>query len=166
MASALVATRMTENRHVAVHLNPIWRDRADHVIRARIPESEGHHIQLEQLWAKRIEDHVFDIRCIPFHLYDLALGDRVHTNAALELVGVIRRSGHVTYRVWFGDQPASRAEVENAVLGLGGSVEWSGSDLMAIDAPDKAISQAIADYLFAQQQIARLVYETGDKTPR
>ncbi len=159
-------TAMNENSHVAIHLNPVWRARADFVIRARIPESDGHHVQFEQLWTRQIEGRVFDICCIPFHLHDLALGDRVATTDTFELSEVLQRSGHVTFRVWFRDQVASPTEVEDAVAGLGGSVEWSGSELMAIDAPDKSTSQAVADYLYTQQLDARLVYETGDKTAR
>ena len=151
--------------HVAVHLEPVWRDRANFVIQARIPDSEGHHIQREQLWARQIDRNSFELCCIPFHLYNLALGDVVRTNERFELDRVVSRSGHATYRVWFRDQPARPAEVEAVVTAIGGATEWSGSQLLAIDAPDGSVSQAIADYLYELHLDAQLEYETGDAIP-
>jgi len=151
--------------HVAVHVKPVWRDRANFLIEARIPDSEGHHIQREQLWVRQLESQSFELCCIPFHLNDVALGDVVRTNERFEMEGVVWRTGHATYRVWFGDQPASPTDVEAAVKAIGGATEWSGSQLMAIDAPDSAVSQAIADYLCALQRDGQLEYETGDTVP-
>jgi hypothetical protein len=35
----------------------------------------------EQLWARQVGDRRFEICCIPFFVYDMALGDVVETDA-------------------------------------------------------------------------------------
>src|SRR3954453_9406655 len=84
LAASLVATVKAE-RVDAVHAAPVWRERADFVIGARLPE-EG---RAEQLWARRIEGRHFEVCCIPFFLYDVALGDVVETDADYDLERVV-----------------------------------------------------------------------------
>ena len=119
----------------------------------------------EQLWARRIVDLTFEICCIPFHLYDLALGDVVRTNEMYEFTGLVTPSGHFTFRVWFQDQEADPAEVVSAISQLGASFEWSGTNLLAIDASDQGIAEGVANYLWSQEQAGRLIFETGKSDP-
>jgi hypothetical protein len=124
------------------------------------------HLQVEQLWARQIGPLTYELCCIPFHLYDLALGDTVRTDEEFRLVAVAERGDHATYRVWLRDQPADRDELVDRLTDLGALVEWEGHDLLAIDAADRAMSQAIADHLWQQEQAAQLQYETGDLAAR
>jgi hypothetical protein len=83
--------RMAERgRKDAVHSDPVWRERADFIIGAPVPE-EG---RAEQLWARRLgEPLLFEICCIPFFLYDVALGDVIQTDASYELARIVKPSG-------------------------------------------------------------------------
>jgi hypothetical protein len=154
---------MTSVRHEATHPKPIWRERADFVIGA--PLGLSHHVTSEQLWARRLGELTFEICCIPFHLYDVALGDVVEASPSFDFVRVIKSSGRFTFRVWFSGQTADRSAVAGALEALGAGLEWSGADLLAVDAADEVIAQAVADYLWSDEQAGRLIYETG-KTKR
>lgn len=156
MAAAVVATMKAE-RVDAVHDAPAWRDRADFVIGAPLPE-EG---RAEQLWARQVSDRRFEICCIPFFLYDVALGDVVETDAEYDLAGVVERSGRFVFRVWFGEAFHPRQEVAGELAELGALLEWSSANLLAVDAADEDHAQVIADYLVEQEGASRLMFETG-----
>jgi hypothetical protein len=156
VASAVVAA-VKAKRVDAVHEAPVWRDRANFVIGAPLPE-EG---RSEQLWARQLGDERFEICCIPFFLYDLALGDVVETDANFEVARVVARSGRFVFRVWFGKAFHPRQEVADELGELGALLEWSSANLLAVDAADEAHAQVIADYLAEQERAGRLMYETG-----
>jgi uncharacterized protein DUF4265 len=141
----------------AVHEAPAWRERANFIVGAPLPE-EG---RAEQLWARQLGDERFEICCIPFFVYDLALGDVVETDADYDVVRVLERSGRFVFRVWFGDAFHPRQEVADELAGLGALLEWSSANLLAVDAADAAQAQEIADYLAEQERAGRLTYETG-----
>jgi hypothetical protein len=151
---------------IATHNEPIWRDRADFIIRAKV-KGNSDQSRREQLWARQVSDNTFVICCIPFFVYDLALGDVVEVGATpddLYLVQrVVRPSGRSTFRVWFGDSPdpAIRQEVIREVGRLGCLFEWSSENLLAIDAASDRVAQQLADFLYKHHQTGALVYETG-----
>jgi hypothetical protein len=66
----------------------------------------------EQLWTKRVGDDRFELCCIPFFAYDMALGDIVRAEAATGYViqSVAQRSGNGVVRV-----AVKRIEDVNAV---------------------------------------------------
>jgi hypothetical protein len=148
-------------KDIAVHSDPIWRDRANFIIFARLEDGKW-----EQLWARQLSETRFELCCIPFFAYDLALGDEVEVGAAGGRSYVIRRvvapSGHFTFRVWFGDSPKGdvRDELLARMTQLGCAVEWSSDNLLAVDAPTAA-AQAVADHLQHEEDRHRLTYETG-----
>ena len=80
------------DRDFVVHRNPVWRGRADFVIRADI-EVQDSPRRFEQLWAQQLEEERFEICCIPFFVYDLALGDEVETDSKYLIRTVLRASG-------------------------------------------------------------------------
>jgi hypothetical protein len=140
LAAAVVVTVKAE-RVDAVHDAPVWRDRANFVIGAPLRE-EG---RAEQLWARQVSDQRFEICCIPFFLYDVALGDVVETDANYDLARVVERSGRFVFRVWFGEAFHPRQEVADELAELGALLEWSSANLLAVDAADEAHAQVIAD---------------------
>src|SRR5262245_61592128 len=95
--------------NTVVHPDPVWRDRANFLIRARIPplSENAPSTDWEQLWCKQESDNQFVICCIPFFVYDLALGDLVETGTEGDAQYVIHRvvhpSGRFCFRIWFGD---------------------------------------------------------------
>src|SRR5690625_5461577 len=79
MATTLVASTMTMNSKIAVHAHPAWRDKANFMIFADLSES-GLSGRWEQLWSRQLSETEFQLCCIPFFTYGLALGDRVTTD--------------------------------------------------------------------------------------
>lgn len=85
----------------AVHQEPVWRDRSNFVIAAAVPG--GGDTETEQLWGRQIDERRFEICCIPFFVYDLALGDVVETDGDYIVERVVEPSGRYVFRVWFGE---------------------------------------------------------------
>lgn len=146
---------------VTTHADPLRRDLADFIISARLPE-EG---RFEQLWARRVDEDRFELCCIPFFLYDIALGDIVATSPAegrrYVLDRVVRPSGRFVFRAFFEEPQDSLKSVVVAELGaLGAGLEWASRSLLAIDT-DEPSAGAIADYLQGCEDKEWLVYETG-----
>jgi len=148
---------MTTHRVDAVHSAPVWRDRANFIIGAPLPEPG----RAEQLWTRQVGDRRFEICCIPFFVYDVALGDIVETDGNYDLVRVIVPSGRFAFRVWFGESSYPREAIAEELSELGALLEWSSANLLAVDAADAVRAQRVADYLAEQQGAGRLMYETG-----
>lgn len=148
----------------AQHLEPVWRDRSNFIIAADV-SSQGTAASREQLWARQLSATEYEVCCIPFFLYDVALGDVVETEAtgprAYLVRGVVKPSGRYVFRAWFGDSFQPRDEVGEALEGLGALLEWSSLNLLAIDARDADHAQAIAGFLADREAKGHLVYETG-----
>jgi hypothetical protein len=150
---------------VKVHVHPVWRDKADFMLNMKIDSEDG-ALRYEQLWVKRHGEELFEICCIPFFLYDLALGDKVRVaeqDGRRVMEGAVEFSGHHTFRAWFGDssQATAKDEVLRELERRGCLYEWFSENLLAIDAPNDGVAMAIADYLLAQEEQEYLQYETG-----
>lgn len=145
---------------VAIHQDPIWRERSNFVIAIEIDPGET-GVGTEQLWARQIDERHYELCCIPFFAYDLALGDVVEVDASYMVKRVTKASGRFVFRVYFGSSDYPSEEVVERLAALGGLLEWSSVDLLAVDAPGLAEGQPIADYLQAQEDQGRLLYETG-----
>jgi len=150
-----------------VHENPVWREQANFIIAAKIdPEPTDRRWRWEQLWARQVTENIFMLCCIPFFVYDLALGDEVETIRREErryvVQQVIKPSGHYTFRAWFYDSSVRR-EVAGELSGLGCLMEWrsSYSNLLAVDAASDDQAQMVADLLSHKEQLELLTYETG-----
>jgi hypothetical protein len=145
-----------------VHLSPVWRERADFIIRADIEEKDSPR-RFEQLWARQVGERRFEVCCIPFFVYDLALGDEVETDPEYVIRSVVKPSGGYTFRAWFGDSSyaAARDEVVDVLRDLGSELEWYSENLLAIDARDDQQAQRVADFLHERQALGHITYETG-----
>lgn len=147
--------------YVAVHENPVWRDKANFIIRVYLEKNEGRS-EWEQLWARRLDERRFSLCCIPFFAYDLALGDEVETNADFVLNHVVSYSGQVTFRIWFsGQDTKTRQELVREIEAMKPLMEWSSDNLLALSVPDGTEAQKLADYLQAREEEGLLQYETG-----
>lgn len=148
--------------YVAVHENPIWRDRSNFLIRVYLQENEGRG-EWEQLWANQVDDKKFVLCCIPFFAYNLALGDEVETDKNYIVQSVVRASGQYTLRIWFGNSIGN--EVKDEVLSYLEAMdvlcEWSSANLLAVSAKNSDHAQQIANYLCTRQSENDLMYETG-----
>lgn len=143
----------------AQHTEPAWGDRSDFVIAAAI--DGGGDVPTEQLFARQVGPGRFELCCIPFFLYDIALGDVVETDDDYLVRGVVEPSGRFVFRVWFGSTSSPRDEEAQALADLGALLEWSSVNLLAVDARDGEHAQRIADHLQDAADEGRLVFETG-----
>jgi hypothetical protein len=146
------------------HLNPVWREKANFIIGGKCTNAAAEDSNTwEQLWSRKITDDIFEICCIPFFLYDISLGDEVKTDQDYWIFEVIQRSGHFTFRVWFGNStnPNIREEIIDKVNGLGCLFEWYSNNLLAIDAPTADLAKQMSGLLYEKEQIGLLIYETG-----
>lgn len=155
---------MTEAKEFVVHQDPVWRERSNFVINAELPEKDRPR-RFEQLFARRVDDDRFEVCCIPFALYDVALGDIVATapkgDRKYVVKEVVKPSGRYVFRVWFGESFQPRDEIVQELRGLGSLVEWSSRNLLAVDAVDLEHAQLVADFLMVREKTGHLVYETG-----
>jgi Domain of unknown function (DUF4265) len=151
-----------EDDYVAVHDEPAWRDKSDFIVRAFLGKKNGRN-EWEQLWVARSDELIFVICCIPFFVFDLALGDKIETNEYFTLLRVVSPSDNYTFRVWFGDSPSRiiREEVAQYVKKHLLVSEQSSENMIAISAGGVFQAQALANYLHDEQQAGRLMYETG-----
>ena len=145
---------------VATHSWPIWRDSANFIFVASLEAKNGKN-QWEQLWGKQLAPHRFIVCCIPFFLYDVALGDEVETDDDLVLQRVVHQSGQVTFRVWFGGQDAStRLQQVREIEEIGPLTEWSSEHLLALSVAESE-AHRLANHLQRRENEGLLVYETG-----
>jgi hypothetical protein len=137
---------------VKVHREPVWRERADHIIHGRV-EHEGAREIREQLWGKKLADDRYELCCIPFFIYDLALGDEVETGAGKDfgvIERVVKRSGRRTYWVWLAedsDAPTRRRVAAKLNDGCGCLTEWYSKQLLAVDVVSDEQADAILSAL-------------------
>jgi hypothetical protein len=142
---------------VRQHLSPVWREKADFIIRAAVPESNWY----EQLWVRRVDDTTFEICCIPFFLHDVALGDIVRASPVYELEEVIESSERGIYRVFFPDGAVdNRKDVVTRLAEMGALLEWSSMNLLAVDTPSRH-SPAVTDFLEEGTARSLFTYERG-----
>jgi Domain of unknown function (DUF4265) len=156
----MVGYPMSSSQEQAVHSEPVWRERSNFIIMSAIDPVDA-DVASEQLWARKVDDLRFEICCIPFFVYDLALGDVVDTDANYAVKRVVAPSGRFVFRVWFGESFHPRDEVAEELKALGSLVEWSSPNLLAVDATDKEHAQRVADFLAEREKAGHLVYETG-----
>jgi hypothetical protein len=148
-----------------VHEHPVWRERANFIVAARIdPPPDYARWRWEQLWARQVAGNRFRLCCIPFFIYNMALDDEVETGEGThyEITRVINPSGRYTFRAWFHNSDVRR-EVADELERLGCLLEWRSvrGNLLAIDAASDIQAQATADFLWQREQLGHLTYETG-----
>lgn len=149
----------------ALHRDPVWRERANFIVNAPIEESSAVHT--EQLWTRHDPaTQLYEICCIPFFIYDLALGDMVAVRAAKDgsyaFDRVVTSSRHVTFRVYFGQAgPRLQADVMMDLAKAPIRMERFSENVVALDIEEKDSPQRLSDYLAQAQGEGKLIYETG-----
>lgn len=148
----------------AKHLEPIWRDRSNFIIDADIPLEEARPAR-EQLWVRQVSENQFELCCIPFFLYDVALGDIVETDVdgerAYLMNRVVKPSGRFVFRIWFGGASHIEGDTPGVLHDVGALLEWSSPNMLAVDARDAAHASTIANLLADRERRGQLIYEMG-----
>jgi hypothetical protein len=116
--------------------------------------------------CRQVASDTFEVCCIPFFFYDLALGDIVRTSPRAGRTCVVpervRPSGRFVFRVHLARSMLGiRDDVVGRLIEKGAMAEWSSASLLAVDAQDAAHAQLLADYLVGEENDGRIVYETG-----
>jgi hypothetical protein len=157
---------MSKRKNTAVHLWPTWGEKANFIIMAKIQNESTDYTQ-EQLWVRRISNHIFELCCIPFFVYDLDLGDIVETDNNYLLSKVISRSGRYTFRIWLGETKSKSIleSVLNELINMKCTVEKSSKNLFAISTPSLDVAEKIGAYLEQLETSGLLQFETGHTKP-
>ena len=145
------------------HPNAVWYQCPHYTLILPLPGKPGEY---EQFITEDLGDNSYRLLCIPFFMYDLALGDIVWTDQLIprtqDQYRIKERSGRFVFRVWFENPKANVIKkCLSDLQELGALVEKSSRRLYGIDAANAQIAQAVADYLMAGEQAGRWVYETG-----
>ena len=72
-----------------------------------------------------------------------------------------RAAQEKVFRAWFGDSFHPRQEIADQLGDIGALLEWSSTNLLAVDAADAEEAQVVADFLSDQEDRGHLKYETG-----
>lgn len=121
---------------------------------------------LEQLWLRELDvEGSFEVCCIPFYAYGLALGDVVGRSESEAVDRLIRQSGRRVLRVLFAEprplidtRSALRRAVESAEL----LSEWNGDLQIAIDVPDISVMQSVFDCVQEEIESGTAFWEWSD----
>ena len=153
----------------AIHLNPIWREKANFIINCELggEPDKPNVIQMEQLWAKRLEENRFMVCCIPFFAYGIALGDEVLTapKGKMNFIvqNVVQPSGHSTFRVWLGStNPQFVPTLLRLIRQTDASIEFYSEHLFGVDSSSKEITTHLVQILNKWQEDGNINYEAGN----
>ncbi|MFK4109421.1 DUF4265 domain-containing protein [Streptomyces sp. NPDC002176] len=147
------------------HEGPVWRGESNFMAMVDLAPFDLPGMR-EQLWLReRDEGGAYEVCCIPFYAYGLALGDVVGTGESHDVDRVIRKSGRRAVRVLFteprppvDDRSVLRAAVESADL----LSEWNGDRMVAIDLPDGSLSRPILDSIQGEVEGGTAFWEWSD----
>ena len=120
---------------IATHSEPVWRDKAAFILRAELT-SHGLDGGFEQLWARREDDTRFELCCIPFFPYGMALGDRLSWDDSTHRVEVTGSAGHGTIRIALSHQvevDRLHSQLHGDLVEAGFLVEFNSPGYGAID---------------------------------
>ena len=156
-----------EQSMTITHDFPVWREKANFILAAPLKGADvPSEWRWEQLWARQVKANVFEICCVPFFAYGIALGDLVSTSTVegkhYTVDRILKRSGHTTYRIWFLDVEGWNSVVEN-IRNLDCAVEqrWNNSKLIAVDAHTIEVKKSLERYLRELDSVGVITYEVG-----
>ncbi|MFF3981163.1 DUF4265 domain-containing protein [Streptomyces sp. NPDC001828] len=123
-----------------VHEQPVGRASKNYIARVDLApfDLDG---QVEQLWLKAVNDGSYEVACIPFSAYGIALDDVVVLNDDDYVIEVVRNSWHRTLRLVFipdlppADLPKAADEIKTEIIAADLQSEWNGTRLVAVDVP-------------------------------
>jgi len=144
----------------AVHRDPVWRQRSDFIIRVAIDPTDT-AIETEQLWARMVDARQFEVCCIPFFFYGLALGDLVETDDQYQVLKILKASGRFVFRVWFTKPISSRSDFAKQLVERGALVEWSSTNLLGVDAENRSVAIEITRFLEERKALGEILFESG-----
>jgi hypothetical protein len=151
--------------NIAVHRLPAWQDKANFLIHADLANF-GLAERKEQLWARQLALTRFEICCIPFFTYGIALGDVVETNVdSNEFATVNEKRGHKTFRIAIKkrqDSGECHVIVHDMLMKLEALYEWYDSHYVAVDVESAARQEQLVVETHSLQMEGQIFYELDD----
>ncbi|MEU0435796.1 DUF4265 domain-containing protein [Streptomyces sp. NPDC006290] len=145
------------------HDDPVHRTGHGHLARVDLAPFDLEK-RIEQLWLSKVDDG-YEVGCIPFWAYGLALGDVVAVSNDGYVSGIVRKSGRRVLRVLFLEpRPStdSRVPLRGVLDSVGLLSEWNGDRFVAIDVPDESEMRQVYDVLNSEIQNGTAFGEWGD----
>ncbi|WP_206308864.1 DUF4265 domain-containing protein [Streptomyces sp. A1136] len=147
------------------HEAPVWRDEKSLMAMLDLAPFDLQGMR-EQLWLRQVGvEGNYEVCCIPFYAYGLALGDVVQKNESGNIDRLIRKSGRRALRILFAEpRPLSdsRSALRRAVHIAGLLSEWNGDRHVAIDVPNLSAMQPIFDCVQGEIQGGTAFWEWSD----
>ncbi|MFF2821397.1 DUF4265 domain-containing protein [Kitasatospora cineracea] len=147
------------------HEDPAWRGEKNYMAMVDLaPFDLGG--MLEQLWLRELEEGIgYEVCCIPFYTYGLALGDVVAKSESDTVDRLISKSRRRALRVFFAEpRPSadSRSALRSAVESAALLSEWNGDRHVAIDVPDISAMQSVFDSVQGEIRNGTAFWEWSD----
>lgn len=151
-----------------VHLSPVWKDKANFLIFASIEGSEEKLVRdLEQLWVRQISESEFEVCCVPFFTYGIALGDTVRSKSGLGKKYLIDSatscSGRQVLRLNY-ERTTDLTEKDKVLQKLrevGCVFEWYSEYLLAVDSPNQNVTTMLESLFKSLEERGLAKYEFG-----
>jgi hypothetical protein len=153
-----------------VHEDPAGRAATNYIARVDLAPF-GLDGQIEQLWLMALNDGNYEVACIPFSAYGLALGDTVLLNDDDYVSEVVKTSWHRTLRLLFVPglprvalrQGSEAIQAEVAMAGL--RSEWNGDRFVAVDVPPSTEPTRLFAVMKAAVDAGHAFWEWADARP-
>jgi len=122
----------------------------------------------EQLRARKLDNNLYEICCIPIFAYGLALGDVVEIDQKFMIIKVSQKSGRVTIRVWLNEQISQedREELSTKILNIGCLLEWYSQRLLGVATDSHMMTQSMIKTLEIYKKSGLLEFEYGNQAAR
>jgi Domain of unknown function (DUF4265) len=153
-----------------MHEAPAWRPAEGYIAMVDLT-SFGFPGLNEQIWLKQVGEARYEVRCVPFRAYGIALGDEVELHDGRSISRVVQSSGRRVLRIFFTNPRPSengddaRGALTREVDSAGLLSEWSGDRHVAIDVPAGATMQGVYDSVTREIEIGSAVWEWADSEP-
>jgi hypothetical protein len=153
-----------------VHEQPVGRASTNYIARTDLApfDLDG---QVEQLWLKAVNDSSYEVACIPFFAYGIALGDVVVLNADDYVIEVVRNSSHRALRLLFtpdlspADLQKATDEIKTEIMAADLLSEWNGARFVAVDVPPDAEPSKLFAVMEAAVNAGHAFWEWADSRP-
>jgi hypothetical protein len=153
-----------------VHEDPVIRERENYIANVDL-SAYGLHGQHEQLWLRPIGSGVYEVTCIPFCVYGLALLDRVTlTDDGASVRRILEASGRRVLRILLMESYADRLPavidgIVSIVSSLNLHSEWHGGRHLAIDVVGDVPLDGLFELLKDDVAAQHAYWEWGDVLP-
>lgn len=150
----------------ATHTDPVWRERANFIVQVDLQHHGMASGAYEQLWTRTGDQIAFEVCCLPFFTYGIALGDVIVWNDVDRQAVVTHRSGRRIIRCAFANRVDAATEHEafhGSVVSTGALVEFHGPGFAAIDINSDESLGAVLAVVGPLHESGRATWEWGSE---